>query len=70
MVSSLAVLPWYAVRESVADASVVPALTDHVLPAQDVHAVYPSPKLVSTKVISFIGFVQQALAEDWWRQAP
>ena len=66
----LAVLPWYAARESVADASVVPALTDHVLPAQDVHAVYPSPKLVSTKVISFIGFVQHALAEDWWRKAP
>ena len=65
----LAVLPWYAVRESVADASVVPALTDHVLPAQDVHAVYPSPKLVSTKVTSFIGFVQHALAEDWWRKA-
>ena len=66
----LAVLPWYVVRESVADASVVPVLTDHVLPAQDVHAVYPSPKLVSTKVISFIGFLQQALAEGWWRQAP
>ena len=66
----LAVLPWYVVRESVADASVVPVLTDHVLPAQDVHAVYPSPKLVSTKVISFIGFLQHALAEGWWRQAP
>ena len=66
----LAVLPWYAVRESVADGSVVPALTDHVLPAQDVHAVYPSPKLVSTKVTSFIGFLQHTLAEDWWRKAP
>ena len=66
----LAVLPWYAAHESVADASVVPVLTDHVLPAQDVHAVYPSPKLVSTKVISFIGFLQHALAEGWWRQAP
>ena len=63
-------MPWYAARESVADASVVPALTDHVLPAQDVHAVYPSPKLVSTKVISFIGFVQQAPTKDIWRQTP
>ncbi len=66
----LAVLPWYVARESVADASVVPVLTDHVLPAQDVHAVYPSPKLVSTKVTSFITFLQQELAGDWWRQTP
>ena len=66
----LAVLPWYAARESVADASVVPVLSDHVLPAQDMHAVYPSPKLVSTKVTSFIAFLQQALAGDWWREPP
>ena len=65
----LAVLPWYAARESVADASVVPVLTDHVLQAQDMHAVYPSPKLVSTKVTSFIAFLQQALAGDWWLKA-
>ena len=65
----LAVLPWYVARESVADGTVVPVLTDHVLPAQDVHAVFPSPKLVPSKVTSFIDFVQQALAGDWWRQA-
>ncbi len=65
----LAVLPWYVARESVADATVVPVLTDHSLPAQEMHAVYPSPKLVSTKVTNFIAAVQQALANDWWRQA-
>ena len=62
----LAVLPWYVARESVADHSVVPVLADHGLPAQDVHAVYPSPKLVSTKVTNFISFLQQSLAGDWW----
>jgi DNA-binding transcriptional LysR family regulator len=65
----LAVLPWYVARESVADGAVVPVLTDHVLPAQDVNAVFPSPKLVPSKVTSFIDFLQQALAGDWWRQA-
>ena len=66
----LAALHWYVARESVADSAVKPVLTDHVLPAQDMHAVYPSPKLVSTKVTSFIAFLQQALAGDWWQQAP
>ena len=66
----LAVLPWYVARESVADASLTPVLTDYTLPAQEVHAVYPSPKLVSTKVTSFVAYLQQALAGDWWRQAP
>ena len=66
----LAVLPWYVARESVADGSLVPVLTDHALPSQDVHAVYPSPKLVSSKVTSFIAFLQQALAGEWWLKAP
>ena len=64
----LAVLPWYVARESVADAVVLPVMTDHALPAQDMHAVYPSPKLVSAKVTDFISFLQNALAGDWWRR--
>ena len=62
----LAVLPWYVARELVADGSLVPVLTDHILPAQDVHAVYPSPKLISTKVTHFISFLRQSMAGDWW----
>jgi len=63
----LAVLPWYVARESVAERVVQPVLADHVLPAQEVHAVFPSPKLVPSKVTSFIAFLQQALAGEWWR---
>ena len=66
----LAVLPWYVARESVADGSVVQVLADHSLPAQEVHAVFPSPKWVPSKVTSFIAFLQQSLAGDWWRKAP
>jgi DNA-binding transcriptional LysR family regulator len=66
----LAVLPWYVARESVADGSVVQVLADHSLPAQEVHAVFPSPKWLPSKVTSFIAFLQQSLAGDWWRKAP
>jgi len=38
----------------------------HALPAQEMHAVFPSPKLVPQKVIHFIDHLQQALAGDWW----
>ncbi len=65
----LAVLPWYVAGESVADGTVQPVLTDHRLPAQEMHAVFPSPKLVPSKVTSFIGFLQQSLEGEWWRQA-
>lgn len=66
----LAILPWYVARESIADATVQPVLADHGLPAQDMQAVFPSPKLVPRKVTCFIDFVQQALAGEWWREAP
>ena len=62
----LAVLPWYVARESVADGAVQQVLADHALPAQEVHAVFPSPKRVPSKVTSFIAFLQDALQGDWW----
>jgi DNA-binding transcriptional LysR family regulator len=66
----LAVLPGYVARASLAEGSVVPVLERHALPAQEMHAVYPSPKLVPAKVQVFIGWLQQQLGDaDWWRRA-
>ena len=66
----LAALPWYVARESVADGSIVPVLEGYALPVQELHAVYPSPKLVPSKVAAFIAFLQQALAGGQWLAAP
>lgn len=60
----LAILPWYVARESIADASVRPVLADHGLPAQDMHAAFPSRKLVPSKVTSFI---EPSSAQARWR---
>jgi DNA-binding transcriptional LysR family regulator len=65
----IAILPWYVARESVADASVKPILERYVLPTQEIHAVYPSPKLVPGKVSAFIEFLKQALDGAWWERA-
>lgn len=63
----VAILPWYVARESVAEKVVQPILTDYGVPAQEMHAVFPSPKLVPSKVTSFIAFLQNALGGEWWR---
>ena len=65
----LAVLPWYVARESVADGTVVPVLADHTLPSQELHAVFPSPKLVPGKVRSFIDYLKEQLDGEWWNRA-
>ena len=62
----LAVLPWYVAHPSVAAGAVQPVMADHGLPAQEVHAVFPSPKFVPSKVTSFIAYLQQALDGPWW----
>ena len=65
----IAILPWYVARESVAEGSIVALLEGHALPAQELHAVYPSPKLVPQKVRAFIDFLRRELAGDWWQRA-
>jgi DNA-binding transcriptional LysR family regulator len=65
----LAALPWYVAREAVADGSLRPVLQGFALPAQELHAVFPSPKLVPSKVAAFIAFLQGALDERWWERA-
>ncbi|HUP07877.1 MAG TPA: substrate binding domain-containing protein, partial [Caldimonas sp.] len=66
----LAALPWYVARESLADGTIVPVLERHALPVQELHAVYPSPKLVPSKVAAFIAFLQRALGDRWWESSP
>ena len=62
----IAILPCYVARESVADGSVKPILERHTLPTQEIHAVFPSPKLVPGKVNAFIEHLRMALDGAWW----
>lgn len=65
----ITILPWYVARESVNDGSVKPILERYTLPTQEIHAVFPSPKLVPGKVNSFIEHLRVALAGAWWERA-
>jgi DNA-binding transcriptional LysR family regulator len=66
----LAILPWYVAHDAVAAGTVTPLLTDYGLPVQEMHAVFPSPKLVPSKVSSFIGFLQERFTPQWWQARP
>jgi DNA-binding transcriptional LysR family regulator len=64
----IAALPWYVAYESVASGAIETLLSDWKLPSQEIHAVYPSPRLVPSKVIRFIEWLQGQLHESWWTE--
>ncbi len=66
----LAVLPRYVAQRAAVQGRVVELLTEHALPAQEMHAVFPSPKLVPSKVTSFIAHLQASFTADWWASGP
>ena len=65
----LAILPWYVAYEAVRAKRVVPLLTEFALPVQEMHAVFPSPKLVPSKVTTFISFMQERFTGEWWQRS-
>lgn len=66
----IAAMPHYVASDSIRSGHVVEVLKGHVLPEQEMHAVFPSPKLVSGKVMTFIAFLQSRLADRWWDDLP
>lgn len=66
----LAVLPLYVAHDSIRNGAVQILLKDWLLPAQEMHAVYPSPRLVPTKVQLFVSWLQGQFGEAWWQRAP
>lgn len=62
----LAALPWYVAHGSVQGGAVQPVLADWALPSQEIHAVYPSPRLVPSKVSGFIEWLQGQFGPTWW----
>jgi DNA-binding transcriptional LysR family regulator len=62
----VAILPAYLARTAIAREALVPLLSDHTLQPQPMHAVYPSPRLVPTKVLAWIEFMQTQLGDPHW----
>jgi DNA-binding transcriptional LysR family regulator len=62
----LAILPRYVAHESLKSGAVLPLLERWTLPSQEIHAVYPSPRLVPTKVSGFATWLQGQFGDAWW----
>ena len=62
----VAALPAYVANESLRTQALVPLLAGWSLPSQEMHAVYPSPRLVPAKVNDFIGWLQGRFGASWW----
>ncbi len=62
----LAALPWYVAHASVQSGAVQPVLSAWTLPSQEIHAVFPSPRLVPAKVTGLIRFIQGRFGGEWW----
>jgi DNA-binding transcriptional LysR family regulator len=63
----IAILPYYVADEALEAGAVRQVLAEYDLPAQDIHMVLPSPKLVPRKVATFASFLQRRLQDRWWR---
>jgi DNA-binding transcriptional LysR family regulator len=64
----LAALPCYVAHASITEGLVRPVLTEWTLPSQEIHAVFPSPRLVPTKVTGLIGWLKGHFDDQWWTQ--
>jgi DNA-binding transcriptional LysR family regulator len=62
----IAALPCYVAADSLAGGSLVEVLHAYTLPEQEIHAVFPSPKLVPRKVSAFVAFMQGRFVPRWW----
>ena len=62
----IAALPRYVAQEALDLGSVVPLMGAWSLPAQEVHAVFPSPRMLPLKVSGFVGWLQAQFAGPWW----
>ncbi|WP_431275562.1 LysR substrate-binding domain-containing protein [Variovorax ureilyticus] len=64
----IALMPRYVASDSLTAGQVVEVLSDHGLAEQEIHAVFPSPKLVPGKVSSFVAFLQGRFGGQWWKK--
>jgi DNA-binding transcriptional LysR family regulator len=62
----IAALPRYVANGSLRSGAVQELLSDWRMPSQEVHAVYPSPKLLPTKVGLLLSWLQSQFQDNWW----
>lgn len=62
----VALVPRYVAHESLQAGRVKEVLPGYALAEQEIHAVFPSPRLVPAKVTAFVAYLQGQFAGAWW----
>jgi DNA-binding transcriptional LysR family regulator len=63
----VAALPIYVAAASLKEGKVIAVLSDFALPSQEIHAVYPSRRLISARVTALVEYLGEAFARpDWY----
>lgn len=62
----VAILPRYVADEALRSGELICLLEQWTLPAQEIHAVFPSPRLVPAKVTEFVAWLEGRFAGEWW----
>ncbi len=65
----IATLPSYVANDSLASGALVTTLSAWSLPTQQIHAVYPSPRMIPAKVLRFVEWLQDEFHDEWWARA-
>jgi DNA-binding transcriptional LysR family regulator len=65
----VAALPLYVANESLRSGLLATVLQEWHLPSQEIHAVFPSPQLVPTKVLGFVDALKREFGSEWWNLA-
>lgn len=65
----LAALPRYVAHQSISSGSVQVVLGDWALPSQEIHALFPSPRLLPAKVSGLITWLQGQMGPNWWTES-
>ena len=64
----LAALPCYVAQASIRQGAVQPLLAAWTLPSQEIHAVFPSPRQLPSKVSGFVDWLQGQFGARWWER--
>ena len=63
----IAVLPRYVADEDLRRGAILPLLEDWRLPGQEIHAVYPSPRMVPGQGAGTGRVAEGQVQDEWWR---
>jgi DNA-binding transcriptional LysR family regulator len=65
----VAALPHYMAQKAIFDGTLVEVLQSWSMPSQEIHAVYPSPRMLPHKVKGLIDWLQTEMQQDWWLES-